>query len=190
MRSGRRCRNCADVVHSAWKTSSVLVVFAEARLRGGRHPLGVRSAKGGNEMAAREKRTDLTNLLDRNVYVAHPSWCNGGRCDGRAQRRCRRCGGVQYDWGVNFTHTSESGRHLKNPRWFMHWYCNGRRACGLSQIEYMSYVRITELRQRPPQIGRARNAPWRRWQDMQMNLRRAGILSPPARRAKRKGRKA
>jgi len=98
--------------------------------------------------------------LERGTYVAHRDFRNGGDCDGRAQRRCRRCGGVQYDWGCNFT------RRGKRVVWFVSWYCNGRGACGLMETEYLSEAALDRLRAEPPRVKRAPGAPWQRWRRM------------------------
>lgn len=99
--------------------------------------------------------------IGRGTYVAHRTFRNGANCDGRAQRRCQRCGGVQYDWGCNFT------TRWKRTVWFMNWYCNGRGACGLMETEYMSEAKLDCLRTKPPKVARAPGAPWRRWRQMQ-----------------------
>jgi hypothetical protein len=96
----------------------------------------------------------MTKLPNMNRYVAHRTFDNGADCDGRAQRRCRRCGGVQYDWGA-------AGSNRRNLPYVVHWYCNGRGACGLSEYERMSVKRFTELRcDKPPQAVRSPGAPW------------------------------
>lgn len=83
------------------------------------------------------------------------SFRNGKREEERAMRRCRTCGGIQYDWGCNFS-TSKRGK----VRWFIHWYCAGRGSCGRSDYEYMTYKRLCDLRQSPPVVKRAPNYPW------------------------------
>lgn len=79
---------------------------------------------------------------------------NGNREEDRAMRRCRTCGGVQYDWGVNFS--TKRGK----VRWFIHWYCAGHGSCGRSDYEYMTENRMYALRQKPPVVRRAPNYPW------------------------------
>jgi hypothetical protein len=93
--------------------------------------------------------------LELGRYVAHRCFRNGDDCDGRAMRRCARCGGVQYDWGGG-------GWSRRRLPYSMTWYCNGRLACGLMSYERMSSKRFHFLRQTPPKVARAPGAPWRR----------------------------
>lgn len=89
----------------------------------------------------------------RRRFNAHKSFRNGADCDDRAMRRCRCCGGVQYDWGAR-------SRRAKRLSWVMAWYCTGRGGCGLMQHEKMTSKRFMELRQTPPKLKRAPSAPW------------------------------
>jgi hypothetical protein len=80
---------------------------------------------------------------------------NGRREDDRAMRRCRTCGGVQYDWGVGLSVTKRG-----KARWCMFWYCAGRGSCGRGDLERMTYQRVSELRQKPPVVKPAPGYPW------------------------------
>jgi hypothetical protein len=98
------------------------------------------------------------------TYVAHRYFRNGDEDgDDRAQRRCPRCGGVQYDWGGGFS------RRRRRP-YFINWYCNGIGACGLMSTERMSTRRFYQLRQHPTKTKRAPGAPWKRWRQLRARL--------------------
>lgn len=89
---------------------------------------------------------------------AHTSFRNGSNCDDRAMRRCRLCGGIQYDWGCGMATSPKMRRRGLTE--VMAWYCTGRGGCGLMQHEYMTQARLYDLRQNPPKMKRAPGAPW------------------------------
>jgi hypothetical protein len=93
--------------------------------------------------------------------MTFPDFDNGAPLAAHAMRRCKCCGGVQYDWNVIYS--------ARRAMYVILWFCCGRNSCGFRDSQDISAERLAVLRQHPPTVARAPGAPWKRHRDRRID---------------------